>query len=161
MRVLVEKTHRDLHASETCDGSVRESLSCHRRNPPPPINFIEWDGLIKLCFNRKNKTLRAIFTTKNILGQLETSFKTYAALATAQSDGDAKMPARSTKHLDVMADEADETAPRRHAETRALVEHIVSNARFAEKRPSKMDMDDFLALLAAFNKAGLHFTGFT
>ncbi len=31
------------------------------RNPPPPINFMEWDGLVKLCFGRKNKTLGAIF----------------------------------------------------------------------------------------------------
>lgn len=31
------------------------------RNPPPPINFMEWDGLVRLCFSRKNKTLGAIF----------------------------------------------------------------------------------------------------
>jgi 18S rRNA (adenine1779-N6/adenine1780-N6)-dimethyltransferase len=31
------------------------------RYPPPPINFIEWDGLVRLCFGRKNKTLGAIF----------------------------------------------------------------------------------------------------
>ena len=22
------------------------------RNPPPPINFLEWDGLVRLCFGR-------------------------------------------------------------------------------------------------------------
>jgi hypothetical protein len=31
------------------------------RYPPPPINFVEWDGLVRLCFGRKNKTLGAIF----------------------------------------------------------------------------------------------------
>lgn len=31
------------------------------RNPPPPVNFLEWDGLVRLCFGRKNKTLGAIF----------------------------------------------------------------------------------------------------
>eukprot|EP00966_Prymnesium_polylepis_P305008 7047602-Prymnesium_polylepis.1 len=34
------------------------------KNPPPPVNFIEWDGLVRLCFNRKNKTLGAIFRSK-------------------------------------------------------------------------------------------------
>mgnify|MGYP001437539465 CR=1 FL=1 len=34
------------------------------RNPPPPINFVEWDGLVRLLFNRKNKTLRALLCTK-------------------------------------------------------------------------------------------------
>ena len=29
-------------------------------HPPPPVNFVEWDGLVRLCFNRKNKTLRAV-----------------------------------------------------------------------------------------------------
>lgn len=31
------------------------------RHPPPPINFLEWDGLVRLCFGRKNKTLGAVF----------------------------------------------------------------------------------------------------
>ena len=35
-------------------------------NPPPPINFTEWDGLIKLCFNRRNKTLNSIFGQKKV-----------------------------------------------------------------------------------------------
>mmetsp|Transcript_31550 Transcript_31550/g.97557 ORF Transcript_31550/g.97557 Transcript_31550/m.97557 type:complete len:315 (-) Transcript_31550:157-1101(-) len=51
------------------------------RNPPPPVNFVEWDGLIKLCFNRKNKTLRSSFTTKKVLADLETAHKTFASLS--------------------------------------------------------------------------------
>ena len=23
--------------------------------PPPPINYLEWDGLLRTCFIRKNK----------------------------------------------------------------------------------------------------------
>ena len=50
------------------------------KNPPPPVNFVEWDGLVKLCFNRKNKTLRSLFTSKKVVADLETSWKTFAAL---------------------------------------------------------------------------------
>lgn len=25
------------------------------KNPPPPINYVEWDGLLRICFIRKNK----------------------------------------------------------------------------------------------------------
>ncbi|XP_060047279.1 probable dimethyladenosine transferase isoform X3 [Erinaceus europaeus] len=39
------------------------------RNPPPPINFQEWDGLVRITFVRKNKTLSAAF--KNILEKQE------------------------------------------------------------------------------------------
>ncbi|CAI5482097.1 unnamed protein product [Closterium sp. Yama58-4] len=35
------------------------------RHPLPPINLQEWDGLLRLCFSRKNKTLGAIFRQKN------------------------------------------------------------------------------------------------
>lgn len=42
--------------------------------PPPPINFTEWDGLIRLCFLRKNKTLGAIFRLKNVLKLLHANY---------------------------------------------------------------------------------------
>jgi 16S rRNA A1518/A1519 N6-dimethyltransferase RsmA/KsgA/DIM1 with predicted DNA glycosylase/AP lyase activity len=28
------------------------------KNPPPPLNFDEWDGLLRICFSRKNKVRR-------------------------------------------------------------------------------------------------------
>uniref|UniRef100_A0A8C3ASU6 rRNA adenine N(6)-methyltransferase n=1 Tax=Cyclopterus lumpus TaxID=8103 RepID=A0A8C3ASU6_CYCLU len=31
------------------------------KNPPPPVNFQEWDGLVRIAFVRKNKTLNAAF----------------------------------------------------------------------------------------------------
>ena len=34
------------------------------RNPPPPVDFEEWDGLLRIAFVRKNKTLAASFNTK-------------------------------------------------------------------------------------------------
>lgn len=45
--------------------------------PPPPINFTEWDGLVRLCFLRKNKTLSAIFRIKNVLKMLHENFKQF------------------------------------------------------------------------------------
>lgn len=43
--------------------------------PPPPINFTEWDGLVRLCFMRKNKTLSAIFRIKHVVAMLHENFK--------------------------------------------------------------------------------------
>jgi len=45
------------------------------KNPPPPINYIEWDALLRICFLRKNKTLGAIFKHKKLLAILEKNFK--------------------------------------------------------------------------------------
>jgi 18S rRNA (adenine1779-N6/adenine1780-N6)-dimethyltransferase len=49
-------------------------------NPPPPINFVEWDGLTRLCFTRKNKTLSAIFRNATVLALLTENYKTYCSL---------------------------------------------------------------------------------
>jgi 16S rRNA A1518/A1519 N6-dimethyltransferase RsmA/KsgA/DIM1 with predicted DNA glycosylase/AP lyase activity len=53
------------------------------RTPLPPINFKEWDGLIRLCFNRKNKTLGSIFRQKPFVALLEKNYKTFQALQDA------------------------------------------------------------------------------
>lgn len=37
------------------------------RHPPPPIPLLEWDGLVRLAFGRKNKTLGAAFRTTRTL----------------------------------------------------------------------------------------------
>ena len=50
------------------------------RNPPPPINFLEWDGLVRLCFGRKNKTLSAIFRQGSTLALMEQNFLLAKAL---------------------------------------------------------------------------------
>ena len=40
----------------------------------------EWDGLVRLLFNRKNKTLRAGLKTKQVLGMLQSNYATYCSL---------------------------------------------------------------------------------
>lgn len=52
--------------------------------PPPAINFTEWDGLVRLCFMRKNKTLSAIFRIKHVVNMLHENFKIYKKHQTQQ-----------------------------------------------------------------------------
>ncbi len=45
------------------------------KNPRPNISYDEWDGLLRICFVRKNKTLRANFLgTTSIMNMLESNF---------------------------------------------------------------------------------------
>jgi len=108
------------------------------KNPPPPVNFIEWDGLVRLCFNRKNKTLSAIFRSKALLRLLQENLRTQRALA------------GGTDAADAMDAELD---------VGALIEEVLMSTGFSEQRAAKMDIDDFLLLLSKFNEAGLHFSG--
>lgn len=109
------------------------------RNPPPPVNFTEWDGMIRLLFNRKNKTLRSVLLTKPTIKMLDENMRTQRALNNNGSGNDS------------MADEDDEKTAEQ------IIEEVVALEQWKDKRASKLDLDDFLALLAEFNKRGVHF----
>ena len=105
------------------------------RNPPPPVNFVEWDGLVRLCFNRKNKTIRAILTSKSVISLLEKNLKTFHSIKSLPLD-----PAFGANEM------------------KALVEQVLNSIGYAEKRAAKMDIDEFLTLLDAFNKHNVRFS---
>jgi 18S rRNA (adenine1779-N6/adenine1780-N6)-dimethyltransferase len=50
------------------------------KNPRPQISYEEWDGLLRVCFVRKNKTLRASFLgVTSVLDMLESNYRTWCA----------------------------------------------------------------------------------
>lgn len=50
------------------------------KNPRPQISYEEWDGLLRVCFVRKNKTLRASFlTVASVMDLLESNYRTWCA----------------------------------------------------------------------------------
>ena len=57
------------------------------KNPRPAISYEEWDGLLRICFVRKNKTLRASFLgMSTVLEMLETNYRTWCAQSGAVLD---------------------------------------------------------------------------
>lgn len=126
------------------------------RNPPPPVNFTEWDGLIRLLFNRKNKTLHSVLCTKSTMKLLSDNLNTFRALeggsAATQTSGG---PASS---MDIVGENNVDSSIDGPAGVKAVVEEVLAREEFTNKRPQKMDQDDFLALLAAFNEKGIHFS---
>lgn len=101
------------------------------KNPPPPVNFKEWDGLIKICFSRKNKTLGACFRTTKVLDMLEKNYKVHCSVHSI------KVPETFNMKLKI---------------TSLLAEH-----NYEKKRGRNMDIDDFLGLLHLLNAEGIHF----
>ena len=43
-------------------------------------------------------------------------------------------------------------------EIKSVVENVLTQSGYADKRAAKMDINDFLALLSAFNAQGIHFS---
>merc|ERR1719171_3310682 len=50
------------------------------RDPPIQVDFKEWDGLMRICFLRKNKILQATFGMSSTLRTLEENYRTWCAL---------------------------------------------------------------------------------
>ncbi|OAD55319.1 putative dimethyladenosine transferase [Eufriesea mexicana] len=102
------------------------------RNPPPPINYQEWDGLTRIAFVRKNKTLSAAFKQTTVLTMLEKNYKLHCSL--------------------------NNKVVEEGFNIKKLVIDILQKTDAENKRARTMDIDDFIRLLHAFNAQGVHFT---
>jgi 18S rRNA (adenine1779-N6/adenine1780-N6)-dimethyltransferase len=63
-------------------------------DPPPPIKFEEFDGLGRIVFARRNKTIHATFMAKGVIDMLEKNWRTWCStqnkvrISSVRSDGD-------------------------------------------------------------------------
>ena len=88
-------------------------------------------GLTRIAFVRKNKTLGAAFHQSTALMMLEKNYRV---------------------HLSVKGEEMPEVG-----DMKAIVDEVLAEIDFREKRARTMDIDDFMKLLHAFNRRGVHF----
>ncbi|KAI9482978.1 MAG: dimethyladenosine transferase [Benjaminiella poitrasii] len=102
------------------------------KNPPPPVNFKEFDGLLRILFTRKHKTFSANFKQTSVLDILEQNYKTYCAAHEMMVEPDFDMKSK--------------------------VVNVLESVNMSDKRAAKCDLDDFLNLLLAFNTANIHFS---
>lgn len=49
------------------------------RDPPPPVRFEEFDGLNRILFSRRNKTLHGNFMAKGVIEMLEKNWRTWCS----------------------------------------------------------------------------------
>ncbi|XP_022211673.1 probable dimethyladenosine transferase [Drosophila obscura] len=101
------------------------------KNPPPPVNFTEWDGLTRIAFLRKNKTLAATFKVSSVMEMLEKNYKLYRSLRNEPLEEGFNMQEK--------------------------VIRILEELDMATSRARSMDIDDFMRLLLTFNSEGIHF----
>lgn len=105
------------------------------KSPRPNIKFEEWDGLLRVLFLRKNKTIAAGFKTSTVLELLE---KNYRAYVTA-----------SGEVMDVDTDYK--------AIVKEKITAVLQETELSAQRLSKCDQLEFLKLLFGFHKQGLYF----
>ena len=124
------------------------------RIPPPPVNFVEWDGLVRLCFNRKNKTLSSIFKQKKLLMMIEKNLKTFRSLQAMDIDNDSSDDTANVLTPSAKA-RLDVALANGRNGVKSLVEEVLGD--MADMRSTNISIDGFLTLLGRFNEAGIHF----
>ncbi|RDA85824.1 hypothetical protein CP532_5772 [Ophiocordyceps camponoti-leonardi (nom. inval.)] len=153
----------------------------------PNVSWEEWDGLLRVCFVRKNKTLRASWLgTKEVLAMVEKNYRTWCALNglsvddTLEDDDDDDDVEMNVDGEDGKMDVDDDTpdffksvlppppppktkGKRQRTKVAALVREKIRKVledvtMLADQRSGKCDENDFLRLLLAFNQEGIHFS---
>lgn len=136
------------------------------KDPPPPVKFEEFDGLGRILFSRRNKTVHGNFMAKGVIDMLEGNWRTWCAernhvcsrlLIYWQS--------KEAYLLQIIEDNVD---------MKAKIEKVLDETENTENRAAKMDIDDLLRyviwmppsyptahcenrLLSAFHDVGIHF----
>ncbi|KPA82986.1 putative ribosomal RNA adenine dimethylase family protein [Leptomonas pyrrhocoris] len=123
------------------------------KNPPPSVDFEEWDGLVKMLFNRKNKKSSSIFRTKAAVQALYDKYVSYRKMegglpvgpGTADKAKAAPSPSSPPATADITLDQF-----------RILLDSVIADPMF-EKRSRMLDEEALMNMLAHFIKHGIHF----
>ncbi|KAF6845204.1 dimethyladenosine transferase [Colletotrichum musicola] len=131
----------------------------------PTISFEEFDGLLRICFNRKNRTMRASWLgTKEVLQMLEKNYRTWAALnnvplddTLVEDDEDDAM--EMDDDMDGGADDEDDVEPMDDDTPEFFKELNAASAKLPEKTKSKRKKTKVAALVREKIERSLESTG--
>mmetsp|Transcript_19131 Transcript_19131/g.45054 ORF Transcript_19131/g.45054 Transcript_19131/m.45054 type:complete len:343 (-) Transcript_19131:117-1145(-) len=101
------------------------------RDPPIEVDFREWDGLMRIVFGRKRKTLRSSFNVTHTLRTLEENYTTWCVLS---------------------------GTPKAQGSMKELVLETLDALGLAEQRAISIELDTYFKLLLEFNRRGVHFS---
>ncbi|AIO00257.1 ribosomal RNA adenine dimethylase family protein, putative [Leishmania panamensis] len=113
--------------------------------PPPDVDFEEWDGLVKMLFNRKNKKASSIFRTKVAVQALYDKYVSYRRMESGQPVGSA-----------ASSSIVDASTPMSLEQFRVLLDSVIADPMF-EARSRMLDEEALMTMLAHFIKHGIHF----
>ena len=128
VRQVMSVSRKNFVPAPKVDSAV---ISIQPRQNQPDIDFNEWDGLIKLCFARPNRTLQATFKKKKTLAMLEKNRADFLSLN----------PGFQVPNCSI----------------HDFIMGILTELMIPDQRPIHLDIEDFLGLLTKFNEGGLHF----
>ncbi|EIJ89581.1 18S rRNA (adenine1779-N6/adenine1780-N6)-dimethyltransferase [Nematocida parisii] len=108
------------------------------------IDLTEFDGMLRICFSRKNKTIGSIFRQNTIKNLLFMNRDKIADIA--EEDDTLAEPALT-----------EEPSRKISPEQEAILNKVLEESKLEKERAAKMIVEDFLFLLIKFKEAGISF----
>jgi len=113
------------------------------RHPKPPVSEVEMDELLRICFQRKNKTLNSNF---NNTGTITTLLQKYRKHQKYLIENNLESQKTAKELEDFTVDQMHE-----------LIKTVLADSDNADKRARNMTEEDFLIVLLQFKKSGIVF----
>ncbi len=125
---------------------------------------------MRLIFNRKHKTLRAVLSTKVMITHLlSNSYTSYMPILTDSCLD--LLPLKPTikmlqenyktvmalKNLHRNENGAMDIVDEKDIDIKEVLEEVLADERFKDHRAAQMDLNDIFELLESFHRRGLHF----
>ncbi|KAH7189520.1 ribosomal RNA adenine dimethylase-domain-containing protein [Fusarium flagelliforme] len=133
------------------------------RTDVPAVGLEELDGMLRICFSRKNKTLRASFLDSHEL--CERNWVTWTAMYPDKVNEKDLDMLRNSMDTDAKAADSKQSVcgiPVSKVSLKNLIRHkietVLEATELAEARAVKCDENDFLKLILAFRENNIYFT---
>ncbi|KAI1194138.1 S-adenosyl-L-methionine-dependent methyltransferase [Nemania serpens] len=132
------------------------------RSDRPQIVWEEWDGMLRICFSRKNKTLRSSFG--DFLDLCQRNWLTFTSLYPEKVGDEDRQFLQSAVDADDSKSDIHQTVcgiPVSKTTLRLLmrskVDQVLESTNLGEMRAARCEENDFLRLLLAFHQCGIYF----
>lgn len=109
-------------------------------------DFKEWDGLLRICFVRKNKTISACFKSTAVMEALEKNYRDSIEPKNEEKNEE------KNEQLSIIIDDDVK------AVVKEKINRVLRDSGYASRRSQKCDETDFETLLNAFHEAGITFS---
>ncbi|CAL9134307.1 rADc [Musa troglodytarum] len=154
VELLMDVSKKDFVPCPKVDSTL---VRLQPRTDVPEVDLDEWLAFTRTCFNKKNKTLGAIFKQKKRIAELLGRSKsegrsTKVFMEEEQNDNGAEEIDDDNHDDDLLVQNASEVSS-----FKDKVVGILKSGGFEGKRPSKLSNEELLHLLQLFNQNGVQF----
>lgn len=153
-KIIIRVSRNSFKPPPNVDSAVVEMYPV---GPPPGLDLDEFNGLTRILFSKKNKTLGAIFKTKSLLDDLANNMARLEEISRLHKPPQpSQLEVSGTNHIatpNVCNSPLLTSAQIRERIAEALVE-----TNLADTRPNHMAIPDLLSLMCALTAKGVRFT---